>query len=234
MIPKIVFIVPYRDREEHLKIFSEHMAKQMENSWKIYYIHQKDNKPFNRGAIKNIGFLIVKDLYPDDYKNITLVFNDIDSMAPEKLNFFTEKGKIKHFYGFKNTLGGIVSINAEDFEKLNGFPNLWTWGLEDNALQHRAIQHNMKIDRSNFYKIRDKKFIRLNESSIRLINDDEVKIYKNNIEGIKNISQLKYSQSENNFMDVVNFSTGREPNYEKFRNYSLKKTINKKMGMKFV
>ena len=89
-IPQIVFIVPYRDREQQKIFFDSQMKIIMEDyskdSYQIFYIHQADTREFNRGALKNIGFLFVKTKYPNDYQNITLVFNDIDTM-PFTKNF---------------------------------------------------------------------------------------------------------------------------------------------------
>ena len=87
-IPKIIFIVPYRDRREQQLFFKEHMKMIMsdykESEYAIFYVHQCDKREFNRGAMKNIGFLFIKQVYPNDYKNITLVFNDVDTMLYNK------------------------------------------------------------------------------------------------------------------------------------------------------
>jgi hypothetical protein len=49
-------------------------------------------------------------------------------MSKNLINYATTVGNIKHFYGFTFTLGGIVSITGEDFEKMNGYLNLWSLG----------------------------------------------------------------------------------------------------------
>ena len=89
VIPKIIFIVPYRDRVNEKRHFLLQMTYILEDlnseDYEIYFSHQTDNRTFNRGATKNIGFLVCKEKYPDDYKNITFVFNDIDTLPCEKI-----------------------------------------------------------------------------------------------------------------------------------------------------
>jgi hypothetical protein len=217
-IPNIIFIVPYRDREQHYLFFSRHMKMILEDlsNYRILYIHQKDKRQFNRGAMKNIGFIVVKNLYPEHYKKITLVFNDVDTMPFTKnfLNYETKSGNIKHFYGFNFTLGGIVSVIGEDFEKMNGFPNFWSWGYEDNELNKRAINNNIKIDRSQFYPILDKNILMLTDGLNRVVNKSDYNVYKSNTkEGINSIIDLKYTiNDDTGFVDVENFNTQREDN----------------------
>ena len=215
-VPKLIFIVPYRDREQHYRIFTETMNKYLtvdnpQGLYRILYIHQTDKRGFNRGAMKNIGFLTVKHYYPNDYQNMTLVFNDIDSIpAPDAaIQFETVPGTIKHFYGFTYTLGGMVSVVGSDFEKLNGFPNFWSWGFEDNLFQMRAEDAGIKIDRSVFYPINDPHIIRLSETPFRTVNKSEYSRFENKTtEGIYSISGLNCRLNESTgFVDVLNFNT---------------------------
>jgi hypothetical protein len=165
-IPKYVFIVPYRDRLPQLICYINHMKyilEDLEEEFEIFICHQADNRPFNRGAMKNLGFIYVKNKYPDNYKDIVLVFQDIDTLPSYKnmFNFDVERNTIKHFYGFKQTLGGLFSLKAETYELLNGFPNFWEWGYEDNCLYKRCYINNIFVDRSVFYPIDSNKFIQL-------------------------------------------------------------------------
>jgi hypothetical protein len=220
IIPKMIFVVPYRDREQHLAFFRKHMSTVLEDipktDYKILFIHQKDTRQFNRGAMKNIGFLQIKKLYPTNYRDITIVFNDVDTMPFTKnfLDYCTIPGKIKHFYGYTYALGGIVSITAGDFETLNGFPNFWAWGFEDNELQKRALAANITIDRSSFYPVMDKNIFQMKDGLTRVVNRTEFDRYisKTN-EGINTIADLVFTENDD-FVDVYAFSTGTEESPE--------------------
>ena len=128
LTPKFVFIVPYRNRPQHKFFFSNYISSILiDNSdYEIYFSHQCDARSFNRGGTKNIGFLAIKNKYPNGYKDITFVFNDVDTIPFTNLfDYETVPGIVKHFYGFKYALGGIVSIKGSDFEATNGYPNFW-------------------------------------------------------------------------------------------------------------
>jgi hypothetical protein len=229
IVPKYIFIVPYRDREQQLTFFKKHMSFVLEDvnpaDYKMFFIHQQDSRSFNRGAMKNIGFLYVKSIYPNDYQNITLVFNDVDTM-PYTKNFFdysTKPGTIKHFYGFKYALGGIISVNALDFERINGFPNFWAWGYEDNLIQKRALNAGLFIDRTNFYPLMDKNVFQMKDGLERLVNRTEFdKFLGLTLEGISNIQNLSLEYNDDNkYVNVKNFTTGTEDVQSQSVPYSL-------------
>ena len=214
-IPQIVFIVPYRDKYLEKDFFAAQMLKVLEDYpdtyYKILYIHQNDDQTFNRGAMKNIGFLILKNQYPNYYKNITLVFNDIDVMPYDSktINYKTTSGTIKHLYGFKHALGGIFSITAEDFERTSGFPNVWDWGYEDVIFQKRAVKQNITTDYSQFFPFNDGNIIKLNSNTTKLL-ERNANIQQYNIprtDGLETIIDLNYIvNEETGVVDVRKFN----------------------------
>jgi len=200
-IPKIVFIVPYRNRPQHKFFFSKYMSFIMEDrdDYEIYFSHQCDSRTFNRGATKNIGFLAIKAKYPNHYKDITFVFNDVDTIPFNKIfNYETTVGTVKHFYGFTHALGGLVSMKGSDFEKTNGFPCYWGWGMEDNVLQRRCNAFKLNIDRSVFYKIGSPEMLQLFDGVSRIISkQDSWHIGPDNgVDGLRTIRNLTYTIDE--------------------------------------
>lgn len=217
-IPKYIFLIPYRNREPQKTHFSIYMNYIMEDydktDYEIYFCHQNDNRPFNRGAIKNIGFIAMKQKYPNDYKNITFIFNDIDTIPATKnlLDFNTYKGVIKHYYGFEFTLGGIFSIKGEDFENIGGFPNFWGWGFEDKCIYNRAINNKVIVDRNNFYKVGDINILHIIDDPTKILTRKDCWRIDENADTVKNIYKLSYdisniekNISSNKFIIDINY-----------------------------
>jgi len=242
-VPKRVFIVPYRNRVQHKFFFSKYMTFILEDcdDYEIYFSHQCDARTFNRGATKNIGFLAVKDKYPNDYRDITFIFNDVDTIPFNKIfDYQTTHGVVKHYYGFKYALGGIVVMKGADFEKINGFPCFWGWGMEDNALQKRCDGYGLTIDRSVFYEIGSPEILQLFDGISRIISkkDPWRGEHDDGVDGLRTIHQLKYSVDEKSenpndnifavhnsrifFVNISTFLTRIPFGSEEYYNYDLR------------
>lgn len=242
-VPKRVFIVPYRNRVQHKFFFSKYMSFILEDcdDYEIFFSHQCDARTFNRGATKNIGFMAVRDKYPNDYKNITFIFNDIDTIPFTKIfDYETTPGVVKHYYGYKYALGGIVVIKGADFERMNGYPCFWGWGMEDNCLQKRCAGYNITIDRSTFYSIGSPQILQLFDGISRIISkkDPWRMEHDNGIDGIKTISKLKYNiddkssnlndnifsviNSRIHFINIQTFNTYVKFEQDQYYNYDLR------------
>ena len=213
-IPKRIFIVPYRNRIQHKFFFSKYMSFILEDcdDYEIMFSHQCDARTFNRGAVKNIGFIAAKNKYPEHYKDITFIFNDIDTIPFYKIfDYNTTHGVVKHYYGFKYALGGIVVMKGADFEKTNGFPCFWGWGMEDNALQKRCDAVGLKVDRSLFFNIGSPEILQLFDGVSRIISKKDPWRGENDkgIDGLRTISKLNYildtkSDNPNDNIFIVN------------------------------
>jgi hypothetical protein len=135
---KLAVLVPYRHREEHLKLFIPHMQQFFVEQGllaDIFIIHQNDRKLFNKGMLLNIGFLLTKDHY--DY----FCFHDID-IFPLKSNYHYVNHPCRFIYKDypPGNFGGVVLFSKEHFIQVNGFSNLyWNWGWEDTDLRDRCF-----------------------------------------------------------------------------------------------
>lgn len=150
---KLSVIVPYRDREEHLREFSPEICNQLKMQgidFHLMIIEQEFGKPFNRGMLQNIGVkesgsdreyycLHDVDMLPGevDYRNCSLPlrpfnyiigasrFNDVEG----------SDGRVSPHY-----FGGVSLIDREQFFRVNGFSNdYWHWGAEDDDLFFRLL-----------------------------------------------------------------------------------------------
>ena len=234
VIPKYVFIVPYRDREAFMNIYLNHMPwilEDIKGQYQILFCHQNDERPFNRGAMKNLGFYHVKKTYPKNYKSINFIFQDVDTLPGSKglMDFNVEKGEVKHYYGFKFALGGIISIKGEDFEKINGFANFWGWGLEDNVLQKRCEAHKITINREQFYPYNSKHITQYHIGSVRTVDNHAINKAKNlkSINGLSEFYDVKYKtrNMRKDFIFMLDFKRWEiteKHNSVSFRNHNTK------------
>lgn len=247
-IPKRIFIIPYRNRIQQKFFFSKYMKFILENEddYEIYFSHQCDARNFNRGGTKNIGFLAMKQKYPNDYQNMTFIFNDVDTIPFNKIfDYQTTFGVVKHYYGFTYTLGGIVVIKGGDFEMTNGYPNFWGWGNEDNCLQTRCDRLGIKIDRSVFYPIGSPEILQLFDGISRIVSkkDPWRMKYDDGSDGLSSIHKLYYSidaesknpndniysvEDEHTFViNIATFLTGLRHEDDDYYSYDLREPARK-------
>ena len=202
------------NRMEQQKKFSKHFKKFFKDSnikYNIFYIHQNDtnSKPgnsnvqfftkldgnvvrkFNRGALINIGFDVIKQLNIYD----TVIIHDIDLLPnksmidkytdyPNNVRHLANKWSRYDIAGYQY-FGGAISVNPEQLSLCNGYPNHhWGWGKEDLSFLIRLKQKNINIDecQNNISDYKDLEDISNLKQKI-----DLVKKYNNNGQGLNDI-----------------------------------------------
>lgn len=124
----LAIIVPYRDREDHLKQFIPHMNKFLPDAM-IMIVEQADHKAFNRGKLLNIGFL--ESPYISHF-----VFHDVD-MLPIYCNYTGRIAVTQLVYSeIQKTdyLGGVTMFDKPIFQTIGGYHNDYFHRAEDNEM----------------------------------------------------------------------------------------------------
>jgi len=214
-----IFIIPYRNREKQKHFFDYYIKYLLEDidpsTYDIVFAHQKNDLPFNRGAMKNIGFLYAKGKY-ENYKDIVFVFNDIDTLPYKKglLDYSLKENEVKHYYGFTYCLGGMLAIKGRDFERINGFPSFWNWGWEDTILYERVLAHGIHINREQYYDYGDSSILHLIDGVSKSVSMRTYDMYKKRTvyDGLNTLRNVLFTK--NDLLDIETF----ECNYSPFDN----------------
>ena len=155
---KLCIVVPYRNREHHLKEFLPHIEMVLELQaidYHILIVEQSEKKAFNRGKLLNVGF--DHDSRHDEKTNY-FCFHDVDMLPIESDYTFcpvpTHLAAKAQQFGWKlpyNTyFGGVTLFDRESFEKVNGYANeYWGWGAEDDDMFNRCTYKKIQISRKN-------------------------------------------------------------------------------------
>lgn len=129
---KVALIVPYRDREQHLRILLRnlHPFLQVQHlEYGVFVIEQYGNGTFNKGMIMNIAFAeISKDPRWDCF-----IFHDVDLLPENRHLPYSCTDNPIHLSVAVNTLmyklpypclfGGAVAISRKNFARTNGYSN---------------------------------------------------------------------------------------------------------------
>lgn len=194
---KLGVIVPYRNREQHLKTFQIGFKNFIKNTinYEFYIIEQEEGKPFNRGKLLNIGFFISKDSC--DY----VVFHDVDMLPLEAdysyvsspTHMATECSQFDYRLPYESYFGGVTLFNKQDFNNINGYNNeYWGWGAEDDDLRMRCEFSGLNCLR------RRGRYMSLHHK--RQINRDE---YSKNVEILKTVTT---ETSKKNGLNSLNYN----------------------------
>ncbi|XP_071158043.1 beta-1,4-galactosyltransferase 5-like [Mytilus edulis] len=157
---KVAIIVPYRNREQQLKIFFNNVLPRIyrqKQEFGIYLVEQADDHPFNRGMLSNIGYehAMQEDMYSYD----CIVIHDVDMLPEDDRNlYFCNDTVAYHLAGkmerknysmiYPGFFGGISSVSTEQYKKCNGFSNaFFGWGAEDDDFKRRLNNAGFHISR---------------------------------------------------------------------------------------
>ncbi|XP_063895277.1 beta-1,4-N-acetylgalactosaminyltransferase bre-4 [Helicoverpa armigera] len=150
---KIGIIVPYRNRLHNLGIFLNNihpflMAQKLE--YQIFVIEQYGTELFNKGRVYNAGF---QEMMKFNTFNC-VIFHDLDLLPMDENILYNCPTLPRHMcavvndtnmeknynvsYKHKSLFGGVVAMTIEQFQRANGFSNLYFgWGGEDNDMYWR-------------------------------------------------------------------------------------------------
>lgn len=146
---KLSIIIPYRNREAHLKIFLNRIEKKVKTNFDVLVVEQNNKKLFNRGKLLNIGFNYKKE--SSDYfcfHDVDMIPKDVDYSYPNDsvVHLATKASQFDYKMPYPAYCGGVILFTKNDFLKINGFSNdFWGWGLEDDDLYLRIKNSNLKL-----------------------------------------------------------------------------------------
>jgi len=154
---KVAVIVPYRDREPHLRAFLLNIHRFLQRQqimYGIYIVEQVGNTPFNRAMLMNVG--AAEALKQHDYQ--CFIFHDVDLLPEDDRNLYTCPLQPRHMsvsidsflyrLPYDDIFGGVSAMTVPQFQAVNGFSNMfWGWGGEDDDMANRLRVKKLFISR---------------------------------------------------------------------------------------
>jgi hypothetical protein len=131
---RVAIIVPYRDRDIHLRLFLNHMHNFLQKQlvdYAIYVIEEVEGISFNRALLMNIGF---KESLKD-YNWTCFVFHDVDLVPINDQNLYNCPLWPRHMsvavstfnyeLQYREIFGGVSALSRQHFELINGYSNIY-------------------------------------------------------------------------------------------------------------
>lgn len=156
-VQKVAVVIPYRNREEHLKKFLHNIhpfLQKQQAEYVIYVVEQNGDYKFNRAKLFNVGFVEAMKQYDFD----CFIFHDVDLIPEDDRNIYRCSEQPRHLSVAINTMkyrlpyadifGGVSALSKKQILKVNGFSNkYWGWGGEDDDLATRIKHSGYRITR---------------------------------------------------------------------------------------
>ncbi|KAL4233098.1 Beta-1 [Mactra antiquata] len=154
---RVAVIIPYRDRDIHLKIFMRNIHPFLQNQqldYGIFVVEMAQNITFNRALLMNVGFVEAMKSY--NYQ--CFIFHDVDLLPEDDRNLYTCPNQPRHMsvaidslkyrLPYPQIFGGVSAITKDQFKKVNGFSNIFFgWGGEDDDMYRRILYSNLTVTR---------------------------------------------------------------------------------------
>lgn len=151
----VAIILPYRNRETQLAIFTNyiHPFLQKQNlHYQIFVIEQSVDHDFNRAKLFNIGYTEAMKMRSFH----CFIFQDIDLIPQNVNNIYACTKMPRHMSSSVNTFrynlpytglfGGAIALTSEQFRMVNGFSNIFFgWGGEDDDFYSRLKTRGLKV-----------------------------------------------------------------------------------------
>ena len=133
---KLALIIPYRNREEHLKLFLYYTLPTLiaqKSRFSVFLVEQKDAGLFNVGKLLNAGFIEARKISDFD----CYIFHDIDLIKMNKhfpykcddkdIYHLSDNYNTNRFSPFtwrqRNYFDGVVALTEDMMTRSNGFSN---------------------------------------------------------------------------------------------------------------
>jgi len=148
----VLIIVPFRNREAHLKVFLKHMHVYLKDlQYEILIVNQDDHKPFNRAWLTNVG------LKYNQHNATCIVQHDVDRVPKPFVNYAscskpTQLNSENRQWGwglpYERYTGGVISMTPIHWEQINGMSNEFEgYGGEDDDLYHRLRLNGLLFEK---------------------------------------------------------------------------------------
>lgn len=153
MNPKLLIIIPYRNRASNLEIFIPHINDSLQKQnipYSIVIVEQSDHRPFNRGLLSNAGFKFLSSDY--DYiciHDVDIIGETFDYSYSEHITHLAARQRDRDYTEwYDGCIGGATLFPTKTFASINGFSNkYWGWGCEDDDLRIRCAANQFLVTR---------------------------------------------------------------------------------------